>query len=436
RAGGGGGYSGGGGGGENGQINAPAGGGGGSFNSGTSPVNLAGVQLGDGMIIITNVCAPGIGTLAADVVSLPDFSEDCTATPTAPTATNSCSGGIVGTPDVTFPITMVGTTVVTWTYNDGTNIVMQTQNVIITGFDVTPPVVNNANLPDMGGQCDFTPPTPTATDLCAGTIAGVANVTFPLFAQGLTVITWTYDDGNGNLETQTQNITLNDIAPPSLDIPTLPDYIGCGSATPPTATATDFCAGSLNGTPDVSFPITAPGPTTVTWSYDDGNGNTISQTQDVYVTTMDVSVTLAVATISANATGVSYQWMDCASGQPIIGETGQTYTAMVTGNYAVIITNGNCVDTSVCTLVDFTAIDELNNNAIKVYPNPTSGSFSIDFDGDIDNIVVTDALGRIIDLPFDLTTGNIDGSMLATGKYTVNVITTEAVYRQNIVVIK
>ncbi|MFT6246587.1 MAG: hypothetical protein ACJAXI_003369, partial [Crocinitomicaceae bacterium] len=56
RAGGGGGYSGGGGAGENGQVGAPAAGGGGSFNSGTSPINLAGVQLGDGMIIITKQC--------------------------------------------------------------------------------------------------------------------------------------------------------------------------------------------------------------------------------------------------------------------------------------------------------------------------------------------------------------------------------------------
>jgi hypothetical protein len=436
RAGGGGGYSGGGGAGENGQINAPAAGGGGSFNSGTSPVNLAGVQLGNGMIIITNQCAPAIGTLAGDLGSLPDVTEDCVSIPTAPTATNSCNGGIAGTPDVSFPITTVGTNVVTWTYDDGINIVTQVQNIIITGFDITPPVVNNPNLSDLASQCDFTPPTPTASDLCAGTLSGVADVTFPLSTQGLTVVTWTYTDPNGNSVTQTQNITLNDVAPPNLDIPTLLDYNGCGSATPPTPTASDFCAGALNGTPDVTFPITAAGPTVVTWTYVDNNGNSVSQTQDVYVTAVDVTVTLNSAVINANAGGLAYQWMDCATDQLIPGQTGQAYTATVTGNYAVIITNGICVDTSACTLVDFTGIDELNSNAITVYPNPTSGTFNIDFDGNIDNVIVTDALGRIIDLPSDLTTGKIDGSSLAAGKYTVSVISTDAIYRKDIVVVK
>lgn len=437
RSGGGGGYSGGGGGGENGQINAPAGGGGGSYNNGTSPVNLAGVQLGDGMIIITNQCSPTLGSLAGDLASLPDFLEDCIATPTAPTATNSCNGGYAGIPDVTFPITTVGTTVVTWTYDDGTNIVTQTQNVIISGLDVIPPVIDNASLSDMGGQCQFTPPTPTATDICAGSIQGVADVTFPYSGQGLTVITWTYDDGNGNITTQTQNITLNDVAPPNFDISVLPDYMGCGDATPPTATATDYCTGPINGVPDVTFPITALGPTTVTWTYDDGSGNVSSQTQDVYVTPMNLGVTVAGTTITADALNVGYQWIDCNTGQAIPGETNQTYSPTITGDYAVEISNQTCVDTSACSNIDFTGISELNNNSINIFPNPTNdGVFSVEIEGSIDQIIVSDALGRIISLPVDLMTGSVDGSSLANGKYTVRVITSDMIYTKEIVVIK
>ncbi len=52
RGGGGGGYSGGGGG-NNGGSCCPAGGGGGSFNSGTNQIATAGVQTGDGMVVIT-----------------------------------------------------------------------------------------------------------------------------------------------------------------------------------------------------------------------------------------------------------------------------------------------------------------------------------------------------------------------------------------------
>jgi len=258
-----------------------------------------------------------------------------------------------------------------------------------------------------------------------------------LFTQGLTVVTWTYDDGNGNTSTQTQNITLNDVAAPTPDVSVLPDYTGCNDATPPTATATDYCAGAINGTPDITFPITAPGPTTVTWTFDDGAGNTVTQTQDVYVSSVDNGATLTGTTISADGAGLTYQWIDCASGQAIPGETNQTYTATITGNYAVQVDNGTCIDTSACILVDFTGIDELNNNLIKIYPNPTNdGRFSVDFDGVIDAILVSDALGRVVSLPVDLTSGKVDGSSLATGKYTVRVITNDSVYTKQIVVIR
>jgi hypothetical protein len=53
---------------------------------------------------------------------------------TAPTATDNCSGQIVGTHDVTLPVETYGTTVVTWTYTDGNgNSSTQTQNLVIMG---------------------------------------------------------------------------------------------------------------------------------------------------------------------------------------------------------------------------------------------------------------------------------------------------------------
>ncbi|NMQ20936.1 hypothetical protein E4P82_18120 [Candidatus Competibacter phosphatis] len=67
RGGGGGGYSGGGGG--NNDSNTAccaAGGGGGSYNAGTSPVNLAGVQLGDGLVRITFLDLPPLSGRQVD----------------------------------------------------------------------------------------------------------------------------------------------------------------------------------------------------------------------------------------------------------------------------------------------------------------------------------------------------------------------------------
>lgn len=131
RGGGGGGYSGGGGG-NNSTTCCPAGGGGGSYNAGTNQNNLPGVQTGHGLVVVSNLCTPSVSSLVADVTTLPDLVGECTVDmPSAPTATNDCGNAVSGTPDVSFPITGAGTTVVTWTYDDGVNTITQTQNVVI-----------------------------------------------------------------------------------------------------------------------------------------------------------------------------------------------------------------------------------------------------------------------------------------------------------------
>jgi len=438
RGGGGGGYSGGGGGNNNSSTTCcAAGGGGGSFNGGTNPVNLAGVQLGDGQVIISLNCVPTGGSLAPDVATLPDVTEDCVVTSlTPPTASNSCASGYEGTPDITLPFNTVGTTVVTWTFDDGVNTTTQTQNIVISGIDTDPPVINNPNLLTYNSQCAFTPPTPTATDVCAGTVFGTPDVTFPITAQGATTITWTYDDGSGNTVQQTQTVNINDVSAPVADVANLDTYQGCNSATPPTPTATDNCGAVIDGVPDVTFPITTAGLTTVTWTYDDGLGNTSTQTQDVNVSLIDGSATANGTQLTATATGVNYQWIDCATGQPIAGAIGQGYQPTVTGEYAVIVTDGNCSDTSACLLVDFTGITELNSAAIEIYPNPSNtGSFTVDFDGVIEDIVVLDALGRSIELPVDLKIGAVDGTSLASGRYLVKVYSSSAVHTKGFVVI-
>jgi hypothetical protein len=55
-------------------------------------------------------------------------------------------------------------------------------------------------------------------------------------------------------------------------------------------------------------------------------------------------------TLIASATGVTYQWIDCETGEPIEGATDQVYVALEEGEYAVIITQDNCSATSECIL--------------------------------------------------------------------------------------
>ena len=67
---------------------------------------------------------------------------------------------------------------------------------------------------------------------------------------------------------------------PTPDIAMLQDVsFECSISTPSAPTASN-CLGSFDGVSDVVFPISTPGTTTVTWTYDDLNGNTSTQTQN------------------------------------------------------------------------------------------------------------------------------------------------------------
>ena len=244
-------------------------------------------------IIITDMTAP-----VPDEVSLADLTGECSVLePTAPIATDNCGEIISGVADIAFPITTQGTTVVTWSFEDHLgNISTQTQNAIVD--DITDPVPDVASLPDISGTCEVpAPSSPTATDNCEGTITGQANVTFPVTTAGTTVIIWTYDDGNGNTTTQTQNVIIEDDAAPTPDEATLPDLNAeCSLSTPVAPTATDNCNGVVNGTTNAAFPLTES--TTITWTYTDASGNSVEQTQEVII----ADVTPPVANSSALTT--------------------------------------------------------------------------------------------------------------------------------------
>lgn len=92
---------------------------------------------------------------------------------------------------------------------------------------------------------------------------------------------------------------------------------------------------------------------------------------------LDLSVTQSGPVLTATLSGAAYQWIDCATHTPINGATAQTYTAAGNGEYAVIITQGACSDTSMCYKVITTGIQEENTNAVVIYPNPNNGAFII-----------------------------------------------------------
>jgi hypothetical protein len=186
-------------------------------------------------------------------------------------------------------------------------------------------------------------------------------------------------------------VIIDDNTGPSADVISLSDIISECSITSLTApTATDNCAGTISGTHNATLPITTQGTTVVTWTYDDGNGNITTQNQHVIINQIDNSVSFNITTLTATATGYTYQWIDCGNGNtPIAGETNQSYTATVNGSYAVEISNGSCSVTSDCITIAPFALAEILNTPVILYPNPNRGQFQIDLGKWYESVGVT-----------------------------------------------
>ena len=85
----------------------------------------------------------------------------------------------------------------------------------------------------------------------------------------------------------------------------------------------------------------------------------------------NVTVFQAGAYLYTSGSGASYQWLRCNPYQEIAGETGSSYTAAANGDYALVVTQNGCTDTSACVTVMGIGLDEYSNDdKIIIYPNP------------------------------------------------------------------
>jgi hypothetical protein len=284
-------------------------------------------------VFIQDLTAP-----VPDQAALPVIQEECSVNSlVAPTATDNC-GAIITGATTQLPLTTQGTHVVTWTFDDGKgNTSTQTQQVVID--DVTAPIPDVATLLDVTGECSInTVSPPTATDNCGAIIIGTTTTQLPLTTQGTHVVTWTFDDGKGNVSVQTQNVILDDVTPPLPDLATLPDVLGeCSINSIESPTATDNCGAVITGSTTALFPITSEGIHLVTWTFDDGNGNVSTQTQNVVLDDVTAPSTPTVLTIieECSVTLVAPVASDNCSGN-IVGATTTPFPITEQGIHTVI----------------------------------------------------------------------------------------------------
>jgi hypothetical protein len=145
---------------------------------------------------------------------------------------------------------------------------------------------------------------------------------------------------------------------------------------------------------------------TVTETFTTTNGCDSILILDLTINNVDNGITYNVIggppythELSSDQNGATYQWLSCPTMTPISGATNQSFAVTTNGDYAVEVTNGSCVDTSVCASV--TTVGNVENNfgnELLIYPNPTDGNFSIDI-GESYNaltITITDLNGKLI----------------------------------------
>ncbi len=106
-------------------------------------------------------------------------------------------------------------------------------------------------------------------------------------------------------------------------------------------------------------------------------------------------------TLTAQLSGVTYQWFNCVSSANISGATSQSFVATTTGHFAVWVTDGfNCSMLSACVFVDVLGVGSWMVDGVlelMVYPNPTEGQLTVSLvNGEwsiVNEIIITDALG-------------------------------------------
>jgi hypothetical protein len=160
--------------------------------------------------------------------------------------------------------------------------------------------------------------------------------------------------------------------------------------------------------------------------YQGTTNNCVTDYLNLTIVTVDVSTSVSGMTLSANNTtmGTTYQWVDCDNNNaPIQGAVNQFFTATDPGNYAVVITQGNCVQTSACISVTDASILENEQPYMRVYPNPSNDLLYLEsMFTNPTNFQVMDGNGRMvlegtIDNPLEL----ISLKNMASGIYFLHV---------------
>jgi hypothetical protein len=164
--------------------------------------------------------------------------------------------------------------------------------------------------------------------------------------------------------------------------------------------------------------------------------DSVVKTQLTVKPAIDISTSNSGFDISSNAGGAGYQWINCETKQAIAGQTNQDFSPTQNGNYAVIVSQNGCSDTSDC--VSFLTVN-LNalfiENQIKIYPNPSTNKILIESTLNSGSVQLVNDLGQVL-TSTKITNGKketIDLSNFANGTYYIKIVSEDKSYTKKVI---
>lgn len=154
----------------------------------------------------------------------------------------------------------------------------------------------------------------------------------------------------------------------------------------------------------------------------------------------NISLTGNIFISSELDTGVSYQWIDCSTGQFIQNMTSRLFMPQTYGTFAVIIYKWGCIDTSYCMSNGPWGILSPEAIEMNVYPNPAGKEITVDLplDGEGGELILYNSMGQVLSAnlvqnegTFNLTTSELPEGVYwllyhtARGNYKAKFIKTE-----------
>ncbi len=219
---------------------------------------------------------------------------------------------------------------------------------------------------------------------------------------------------------------------------TLVNSAGCDSIITLNLTINTPTSNTINQSACNSYTFNNQTITTSGIYYDtliNANGCDSIITLNLTINNSNVATTQNGIQLSATSTGASYQWLTCNPFTIILGANSQTYTATANGDYAVIVTQNGCTDTSNCMTVNGVGINELNTqNQITISPNPTNSIFKIECPMNGAQVILYNSFGqKLLTSKIENQTSLIDISHVTKGIYIAEIIDDKTTYRVKII---